>query len=139
MKILKTLTMLLLCISISCTSDEDDILGTWNLMSLDLDCATEPDLSQSVNASNGCITMENEQTCISMTFKENGSGLLDFTINGRGETSGFSYSQNVSNTEIEICNQDDVDECSTLVIRGDELLIIDNVEGCDAEYSFIKQ
>ena len=137
MNIAKFLLLISLVSFIACSSDDEDgIAGSWTLSSLDLDCRSEPNLSQTLNSTNGCFTLDDEEICIRITFYDNGVGSLDFSINGTGEISDFSYTMNTSETEVEVCNNN---ECSIFGIRGERLLLIDSLEGCDAVYSFERQ
>jgi len=139
MIITRILVLLSLLIVVSCSSEEEEsIIGTWDLRSLDLECANEPELTQLVNASDGCVTVEGETTCISFTFHNESSGTLSFMVDGKGQNSDFIYSLNDTGSTLELCDAN-MKECSTFVIRGSEMALVDNLEGCDAEYVFEKQ
>ncbi len=121
----------------SCSDDDEDIfVGNWVLTQLDLECATQPELSQTINASNGCIDLFGDEACIELRIESDGTGRLIFKMNAVENQMDFIYTTN--NSTLEICEAMDMDECSTFFIRGDNLIIEDFDEGCDLSYIFSK-
>lgn len=69
----------------SCTSDDDDpssaLIGIWEISEFTAQCSMSIE-SFSENADGGCITIDSDQLCRSITFQKDGSGTFSTTIDG---------------------------------------------------------
>lgn len=139
MKVIHIAIGLILLGCMSCSSDDDgNVTGKWSLESMTFDCPDDFNMDLTINASDGCVLVENEATCISFEFKNNGTGILTFGSSADNQTSAFTYVVDDVGSQVEICSSDDADECSTLVLRNNRLTLEDFEEGCDVNYSFAR-
>lgn len=135
---MKKINLFVLCISIclfsSCGKDfSETLLGTWTVKSVVvLPGCDEPEL-EDITVENGCILIDGERSCISLTFLENGLGEANQTINGTSDTEDFTYTVDDETEIVTICDDGD---CQDFVKVGDNLEWTFVEEECDLMYTF---
>ena len=130
------LLILLLLVSLfiaSCSSSdpESDLQGVWEVTSGTLNC---PSFGQIIpDVKDGCLVIEGEELCMSLTFMEDGVGRFETMISGTAETGDFTYT--INEDLVSLCVDS---ECNNLTLQENRLTLEQDIEGCDLAFILSK-
>ena len=128
------LTLTLLILLSGCSSDDvSDIIGTWGLFQLTVDCPVDGEFYD-FRGNNGCYSDAGSEACFYLNFREDGTGSVTTSFEGESESSEMTYSQ--SNDQVTVCWAPS--ECETFQLSDGKLTFETLEEGCNASYIFSK-
>lgn len=139
MKTLKFFFILSSLIILSCSSDDEkDIVGSWSLQAAEYDCTNVSDInSASIQAENGCFSIEGDTSCFSAVFSEDGTMSIDVVENGDPFNAEFTYTF-TSDTQLDLCFVNDPSDCVQGTFDGDTFTFLTAEEGCEVRLVFSK-
>lgn len=118
----------------SCSSSDpdSDLQGVWEVTSGTLNC---PSIGQIIpDVKDGCLVIEGEELCMSLTFMENGVGRFETIISDLTETGDFTYT--INEDIVSLCVDS---ECNNLTLRENRLILEQDIEGCDLAFILSKR
>ena len=128
------MAMVCAIIIMACSTNDDDpdsdLIGIWELSEFKAQCNTSNE-SSSEKANGGCIEIDGDRLCASITFRENGTGVFTTSGDGFDELGEMTYTLN--GNQINLCDGDD---CNAAFLRNDQLTVEWIEEDCEVEYIF---
>ena len=115
----KLILFLLLGFTFSCGDDSNDFVGTYEIVEFNIECGEPDPTSISINASNGCLTVEGSMYCVTLTFNEDGTGSRSITNDGDVDSGTFTYTSNEAGDILTICSDGD---CFDMEYTGSQVL-----------------
>ena len=119
----------------ACSSDDDDITGTYTITSYGLSGCNDPSLNFSLNTSsnNGCSTFQGEEICVSGSIVINTDNTYSISLNvslgGFNDNQSATGTYTLSGNSISLCEGS---ECFDANISGNSLTItVPEEEDCD--------